>query len=377
MNVHSIYARNLEEIALELQETIASRFQPTLAIVFASVKQELAELGQIFKNHNITVFGGTTAGEFRNDEVGEGSIVVMLLDLKKDYFRLEVKEANYETTYQMAQQIAEGAKAAFENPAFITLFSITICGDKLITGIEDQFDEKITIFGGMAGNDTVIDDTYVFTNDKVLSNGLLALILDNDKIAVNGLATSGWEAIGVAHTITKSEGNRIYTINDEPALDVFLKFFGFYERFGEVNGAIHKNSALYPLQLIRNGSYVLRTHIEANEEERSLVLIGSVKQGEQFKFSIAPGFEVIEETVKQYKDFHQVNEEVDAVILFSCKARHMSLGPLITDEVEGIYNIYKKPLIGFFCYGELGQGENKQTNYYNQTCSLVTLKERK
>ncbi len=42
-------------------------------------------------------------------------------------------------------------------------------------------------------------------------------LLSEDKIAVKGIATCGWQAIGT--TVTKSEGNIVYTIDDKPALD--------------------------------------------------------------------------------------------------------------------------------------------------------------
>ncbi|MBK9569735.1 MAG: hypothetical protein IPO53_07295 [Chitinophagaceae bacterium] len=35
-----------------------------------------------------------------------------------------------------------------------------------------------------------------------------------------GVATCGWKAMGTAKTVTKSEGNRLYTIDDIPVLEL-------------------------------------------------------------------------------------------------------------------------------------------------------------
>ncbi|MBL0306480.1 MAG: hypothetical protein IPQ25_10735 [Chitinophagaceae bacterium] len=55
---------------------------------------------------------------------------------------------------------------------------------------------------------------------------LIALIIDEDKISIKGLATCGWKPIGITKTVTKSEGNIVYTIDDQPALDLLMNYLG-------------------------------------------------------------------------------------------------------------------------------------------------------
>jgi len=113
-----------------------------------------------------------------------------------------------------------------------------------------------------------------------------------------------------------------------------------------------------------------------NEEDKSFSLGGPVTEGQEFRFSVAPGFEVIDETINNFREYATKKGNPDAVILFSCKARHMLLGPLVEDELEGIHGIWGKDMIGFFTYGEIGMDEDESTNFYNETCSLVTLTEK-
>jgi hypothetical protein len=134
-------------------------------------------------------------------------------------------------------------------------------------------------------------------------------------------------------------------------------------------------AAQYAIQMVRQGNYVSRTALNVNEKEGSIMMAGPVVEGDLFRFSIAPGFEVIDQTIEGFKEYATQFPDADAVLMFSCVARHISLGPLMEDEVEGIYNVWKKPMVGFFTYGEVGQRINGATHYYNETCSIVLLKE--
>jgi hypothetical protein len=228
----------------------------------------------------------------------------------------------------------------------------------------------------MAGDDMAMTQAFTFTNKKIADDCVTVLVLDNDKVEVEGLALCGWQPIGIEHTITKSENNIIYQINNKPALSVVKSYFGdLIKNLVGVND-VSLGSAQYPLQIIRDDSYVLRSTMHGNEEEGSIVMTGAVKEGEKFRFSIAPGFEIIDDTIEGFQKFAKQKPDTDAILMFSCMARLMSLGPMIEDEVEGIYDIWKKPMIGFFTYGEVGQHKDQISQYYNETCSLVLLHEK-
>jgi hypothetical protein len=200
--------------------------------------------------------------------------------------------------------------------------------------------------------------------------------LDTDKIEIKGLAISGWQAIGASNTITKAQGNLIETINDQPALDFFLKFFGSYDSVSDSRGQnISTMSAQYPFQMQRNTeTTVLRVPLTVSEKDRTIRLTGSVTTGDKFKFSISPGTEIAEQTVLEFENFKDGIEMPDALLLFSCKGRHAALGPFLEDEITGIYEHWNKPMIGFLSYGEFGNLKNGICEFHNETCCLVTLR---
>jgi len=83
MKARSIKGRSTEEISAALTESMADGFKPTLAIVFISVKQDREVISRLLDEKGIQVFGATTAGEFIDGEIEEGSIVIMLLDMDR------------------------------------------------------------------------------------------------------------------------------------------------------------------------------------------------------------------------------------------------------------------------------------------------------
>jgi len=101
----------------------------------------------------------------------------------------------------------------------------------------------------------------------------------------------------------------------------------------------------FPMQIQREGTEpVIRATLFANKNDRSLVCAGSVPQGSKIRFSLAPDFNVIEKVVEECETVKK-NElpKADALIMFSCKARHLSLGPMVSDEIDQVKNVWDAP----------------------------------
>ena len=376
MKAKNIHGKNIDEIKSKFLKAVEDGFSPTIAIVFCSITQDRKALIDFFNEKKVDLFGATTAGEIVDNEVMEQSAVIMLLDMKKENYKIFCEES--EDTYKISNGLALFAKAAFPDPSIIVISSgLTIDAELIIKGVQDA-DAKIPLYGGLAGDDLTMKASYVFSNHYETSTGLIALVLNNDKINVKGLATSGWDNIGIEKTITKSVGNVVYSIDDEPAVDVFVKYFQFTESVDNKAEIIAANFAQYPLQLKKqNGNIVLRAPMMVDIESRALIFAGGIPQGSKVKFSVPPGFDLIEKTADRVSVLKKSIADPDAVLMFSCKARHIALGPMTEDEAGKIRSIWNKPLIGFFTYGEIGTAKDSICDFHNETCSMVILEEKK
>ena len=376
MHTYALTAQNLEELEAALLQCQQNHFKPNFALIFSSVERDLEKLISLFDRQDIELFGCTSAGEILNDQVYATSIVGLLLQLEPDSFQLHFSGESEKSTYQKALETGKLADQLYTDPAIIVgSGGVAINADDIIDGLKAGLGREVPIFGGLAGDDLNLSQTFVFSRKNISDNGLISLILDNQKVSVTGLAISGWEAIGITHTITKAVDNVVYTIDDEPALDVFIKYFGYFDNANLQGKPISTISSQYPLQIMReDGSSVLRSPLIGDEKEKTLILAGGIRQGDRFRFSISPGFQVIDQTIEAFGQFHELVPKADALILFSCKGRHAALGPMIEDEIKGIYNYWNVPMIGFFSYGEIGATPNGACSFHNETCSLVLLK---
>jgi len=376
----TIKGDSTEALIKEFDKATSDDFKPTLAIVFISIKQDREAISKFLDDKGIQIFGATTAGEFIDGDVEEGSFVMMLTDMNPAHFKLEFLETSEQTTFKDAKKLGVIGKETFSNPAFIIASGgIFIDGEQVVDGIMQGFGQEATIFGGMAGDDSLGIKPLVFTNGKNKDTALIALIIDQDKIDVRGIASCGWEAIGTSKTVTKSEGNMVYTIDNKPALDMFMKYLGVDVKIdGNKDIVVFKDSWYYPLQLERkNGDTVIRTTRFANHIDRSLICTGTVPQGSKIKFSLPPDFDAIETVVSECKSIKDsAHQQADALIMFSCVSRYLSFGDLISEEIEQVQNIWNAPMVGFFTYGEYGKSKIGNNEFHNNACCVIALKEK-
>lgn len=378
MNSRSFHSDSPSNVRQQLANLTNETFSPTLGIVFASKKFDLHELGGIFKESKIQMVGCSTAGEIVDTQLHESSIAVMLMDMKPEYFKVHFTEYEEGQVYKAAFEAGTFAKTCYTEPGLIIMSGgMTVDAEQLILGMKDGLGREVPMYGGLAADDVEMQETFAFTEKQVTNCGFCTLIIDADKIAIEGMATSGWEALGGINTITKSEGNVLYSINDEPAYDVFIRYFGITENTASKREQLISIQTNYPLQIQREDGYsVLRSPLQLDETNRTIMLAGGVQQGDRFRFSNSPGFEVIEQTVEEFGQLKQTTQEADAAILFSCKGRHGAFGPVLEEEIEGIFGYWKAPLIGFLSYGEIGNMGSGSCEFHNETCSLVLLRER-
>ena len=250
-------------------------------------------------------------------------------------------------------------------------------GEEVIKGIEAGFGGAATIFGGMAGDDLSFTGPKAFTHGKNSITGLAGLIIDGDKIDITGVATCGWKPIGTPKTVTRSEGNWVYTIDDEPALDVLLRFTGAKVDMNESDDLLMQIGT-FPLQVSGNeGSPVMKPPLMFNKETGAVLCGGRIPEGAKIRFSLPPEFDIVETVIDSARDLKkQVLPEADALLVFSCIGRQMSLGPLIDEEINGLNEVWNVPMIGYFSLGEFGATKGGKSTFQGTTCSWVALKEK-
>lgn len=349
MKAKTIKGNSAEEIQLALNESKADSFKPILAIVFLSVKQDRDALCQILDDAGIAIYGATSNGEFTGEGVTAGGIAIMLLDINPGYFSIFFEEFFEKNHRQTTQSITKKVLEKFRHPCFLIACSnLNTDAEELLHGFEDILGKEVNVNGGMAGDDFAFKENFVFSNEKSSNNGIVVVAFDADKINMKGRATFGWKPVGTIKTVTKSEGNHVYTIDNTPVLDLTIKYGGL-ENVTPENFALEHSIALTLLLQRETGEAVARAGLVVDWNDHSIYCGGPVPQGSKVRFSLPPDFDAIEKVIKGCQELKATEmPEADALILFNCAGRLLSFGPLITEEIEGVRNVWDTPIAGMF-----------------------------
>ncbi len=381
----SISGNSTEEIEKALQKSLSEGFKPTLAIAFISIKQNRKAICELLREEGIDVLGATSCGEFIDGHQSEGAAAILLMDMHPDHFTILFEAVMGRSVKDASRELAKKAQEKFKRPAFILCTTglsrkaEMLDGEMVVRSIEEVAESQVNMFGGMAGDDWSFTGTYIFTHEKETDTGIAALVIDEDHIIVRGMAISGWKPLGISRIVTSSEGTTIFTIDDQPALDMYLKYLGEtyddskgkYEFFEDV--AVH-----YPFLVEReSGTSMMVTPMSVDKSEKALICDVAVKQGSKLRFTMPPDFDFVEEILEKANDLkNSTHADAEALLIFSCASRVSALGPLANHENEGLADVWNTPMAGFYTYGEYGRAMNERQEFHSTTNSWVTLKEK-
>lgn len=382
MKAKTIMGKDPGSIRSAIEQAMNDGFHPTLGIVFMPPECPYTEIVNIFNDHNIAVFGANTPDRFSDQEIIVEGATILLMDINPDYFRLELKpfpSGDYDTVMNIVKEVAQTGKETFDHPAFIISVSqMEVPGEAVAEGFLFAVGEDTPVMGGICGGIPFWSDHTVFNHIEQAQQGIVCLIIDQDHIELNGLAVSGWKPAGTPKTVTSSEGNWVYTIDNEPALDVLIRFTGAKVDPSNQDDLIRQIGNPHPLQVIpKKGRPVMKPPLEFNPETGAILCGGQIPEGSEIRFSLPPDFDIIESVVSSASNLKEHHLPVaDALLIFSCIGRQNTLGPLIEQEINGLNEVWNIPMAGYFSLGEFGATEGGKSTFHGTTCSWVTLKEK-
>ncbi len=371
-----IHSYSIEKLLERINEEMRGEFRPKLAFIFCSVKYNIRKLVAELNIYPFIIFGATTAGEiFADKKHGvnsvDESIVCMLLDINPKALAFKLIHVEGDNYYKSGVDIGNWAKSKFKNPAIITATAgLTFDNDAYVQGILSNGIEYA--FGGAAGDDLILKDTFVFSKDNYTHHGAIVLAIDRDKIEVVGSRAFGWAGIGKERIVTKADKNIVYTIDGKPAVD-------FYKGYLNITSDDMPQTGIeYPLEVtMKNGQVVYRAVLDINEEDGSLIFAGHGEERSKVRISAPRGKKIInfvEESVKEAIDSKE-DFTPDIALLFPCCSRKQVLGQFTIKEIEAVYSVAQTPLIGCFVYGEIGAFPGGY-GFHNETFVTALLKEK-
>ena len=352
--------------------------EPDLFLLFVSPEfkerqQLLDKLSQDFPKSTIT--GCSTAGEISGIHVNDRSVSLTAIELEKVRLDLaQVKVENMKFSYKAGRELGHALK--HEDLRHMLVFSdgLNINGADLVSGLRSILPD-VSITGGLAGDGSNFNSTFVIANQKINSNCIVGLGFYGEALKVGYSSKGGWDSFGIERLVTKSHKNVLYELDGLPALEVYKSFLG------EEAKNLPSSALLFPLRMRDNESDkpLVRTVLSVDEENQSMTFAGNIHQGSYVRLMKANIDRLINGagiSAQIAQDI--IKESADLAILISCVGRRLVLKQLIEEEVEAVRDVIgdKPEITGFYSYGEIApNGEFSPCELHNQTMTITTLTE--
>jgi hypothetical protein len=187
----------------------------------------------------------------------------------------------------------------------------------------------------------------------------------------------GWRKVGEPMLVTDSAENSVRTLDDQPALDVYLDRLGVPADARSDEAAFTRFALTHPVGMSRrSGEEQIRFIGGADFSERSLNTIAAVPQGALVWLMEGDDQSVLVATDEACADAVATLDGRPALgmLAFDCIARRGVLGDAgIKIEVERVADqAGGAPVAGFYTYGEIARTHGIN-GFHNQTLVVLAV----
>jgi hypothetical protein len=323
---------------------------------------------------NIVMVSG--AGEFTNDTVGEKTLVATALAFEKTKIASTVINIkDYEDSFVAGTILA--AKLPQDDLRFVLLFSdgLLVNGGDLVSAMNEVFEYKIPIAGGLAGDGNHFKETLVGLNSNINPGNIVVIGFYGTGLQLGFGSKGGWSHFGPSRVITRSEKNVLYDLDDCNALDLYKSYLGDYA------DKLPGSALLFPLGLqTENNEEVVRTILSIDQEKKTMTFAGNVQQGARVRFMkttlnnlVTAATQAAEASIS-----NQRNNNQKLSLLISCVGRKIIFGNRLDEEFEAVRQTLDNDTVisGFYSYGEISPYSNfSKCHLHNQTMTITTISE--
>lgn len=351
-----------------------------LLIVFCSDSYDLEALmeGVTSSGGGADIIGCSTAGEIATNGPADASVVVIALGGEGFSVRTHSAEHVSQRLREAGAEVA-GCFTAMEDRPHRVLMMLTdgLAGDQqeIVRGAYGVLGASVPLVGGCAGDDLKMVGTFQFHNGKVLKDAVVAAALGSDSPLGIGVH-HGWQKVGDPMLVTKSSDNRVYMLDDRPALDFYLEKLDAPEDARTDPAAFTRFALTHPLGLMRrSGESQVRFVAEADFSDRSIGCIAEVPQGGMAWFMEGDEGSVLTATDAACSDaLENLDGPPLGLIAFDCIARRGVLGEEgIKTEIDRIATRASgAPVAGFYTYGEIARTRGI-SGFHNQTLVVLAV----
>lgn len=245
----------------------------------------------------------------------------------------------------------------------------------IIQAINQAVQRPFPLLGGLTADQWRFQQSYQFfgtsaENYGVYHDALPLLAFAGNILCSYGVA-SGWVPIGQIGIITEVQGNIVYKIDDQTALQFYQNYLGSLPPSSDYPLAVYDDKEEFHYMRAPSGQF--------DPDTGSITFFGDVPAGAIVRLAGASRDDILlasqvsmRQALKRYPD----HSTPSAALFFSCASRRQLLGTRTQEEYKYVTSCLsqKIPTCGFYTNGEIAPLEQPGWAYFhNETFVTVLL----
>lgn len=329
------------------------------------------------------IVGCSTGGEILNDAVQDDSLVITAAAFQTSRVReahvtIREGEGSHTTGARLARALLnQGPNRQPLVHVLVLADGVHLNGSSFIRGVGAELPRDVSVTGGLAADGEHFERTPLWANGMLGAPGALAVGFYGNDLQVGYGAVGGWNCFGPDRLVTRSEGNVLYSLDDQSALSLYKQYLGPHAEQLPASGL------LFPLGIrSANGTHELvRSTLGIDEEAQSITFAGDVPEGAHVRFMKTNIERLIDGAVGAAEEAKTQMQGIPTqlALLISCVGRKWVMKQRTEEEIESVQDELgpQARLTGFYSYGEIAPTQQQlHCDLHNQTMTITTLAER-
>ncbi|MBF0289231.1 MAG: FIST C-terminal domain-containing protein [SAR324 cluster bacterium] len=330
------------------------------------------ELDPLLKSISIPIFGGIFPQIiYQHYHSEQGTLMIGLPNQPQEVVIIpNLSDAHVDFEETVDQQISEHIDPS-TIMVFVDAMSSRIAA--LIEGMFNVFGLTCNYIGGGAGSLSFEKRPCLFTNQGLLSDSALIVLMDME----SGMGVKhGWEKVSGPFRVTQSDKNIIQTLDGKPALDVYQEIVEKHSRSVFTDDNFFKIARNYPFGINKLGTEKVVRDPLMKGCNRSIVCVGEVPA--EFFVDILTGnnyslVRAAKQALAMAKAEYSSEDSPSLTLFMDCISRAMFLGEKLSLEIDAVLE-KEHPLVGAFTIGEIANCRKDYLEFYNKTAVVGLLK---
>ena len=354
----------------------ASALDATWVLAFGAtdVLRDPAVVAELARRYpRAALQGCSTAGAVEGTRIDDDTLTVTAIRFADTRVRVEAVALDAGGgAHAVGAELARRLAAPDLVHVFVLSEGIDVNGTALIDGLHDVLPPTVTVSGGLAADGARMTHTVVLAGHDAVGGRVSAAGLYGVGLEVRCGSLGGWAPFGPERVITRSAGNVLQELDDQPALELYQRYLGSHA------DELPQSGLLFPLELRPpdGGAPVTRTLLAIDRNAGSITFAGDMPVGHVVRL-MHSNIDRLVDGATAAAQACAAPAHPELAVIVSCAGRRVVMGQRTEEELEALTAVLGAvPMCGFYSNGELSPAGAEPCALHNQTMTVTTLRER-